>query len=69
MEQSTSASFIRPATAQDAGRIAEIPVFNNRLNFFPIFKDEQYSFCEMQVVSGPAACGKPGCARPHLCLG
>ena len=50
MEQSTSASFIRPATAQDAGRIAEILVFNNRLNFFPIFKDEQYSFCEMQVV-------------------
>lgn len=50
MEQSTSASFIAPATAQDAGRIAEILVFNNRLNFFPIFKDEQYSFCEMQVM-------------------
>lgn len=50
MEHSTSASFIRPAAEQDAGRIAEILVFNNRLNFFPIFKDEQYSFCEMQVV-------------------
>ena len=50
MEHSASASFIRPAAAQDAGRIAEILVFNNRLNFFPIFKDEQYSFCEMQVV-------------------
>lgn len=50
MEHSTSAPFIRPAAARDAGRIAEILVFNNRLNFFPIFKDEQYSFCEMQVV-------------------
>lgn len=50
MEHSASAPFIRPAAAQDAGRIAEILVFNNRLNFFPIFKDEQYSFCEMQVV-------------------
>lgn len=41
---------IRPATAQDVGRIAEILVFNNRLNFFPIFQDESYSFGEMQVL-------------------
>ena len=42
---------IRKATAEDAGRIAEILVFNNRINFFPIFKDEYYSFCEMQVTN------------------
>ena len=42
---------IRRATADDAGRIAEILVFNNRINFFPIFKDEYYSFCEMQVTN------------------
>lgn len=41
--------YIRPATKEDAGRIAEILVFNNRLNFFPIFQDEGYSFGEMQV--------------------
>jgi len=40
---------IRPACDKDAGRIAEILVFNNRINFFPIFKDEHYSFNEMQV--------------------
>ncbi len=50
MGHGTSPSFIRPAAARDAGRIAEILVFNNRLNFFPIFKDERYSFCETQVV-------------------
>ena len=41
---------IRPALPADASRIAEIIVFNNRLNFFPIFGDEGYSFGEMQVV-------------------
>lgn len=40
---------IRPATKEDVGRIAEMLVFNNRLNFFPIFQDEGYSFGEMQV--------------------
>ena len=41
---------IRPALPADASRIAEIIVFNNRLNFFPIFGNEGYSFGEMQVV-------------------
>ena len=41
---------IRPAMERDASRIAEILVFNNRLNFFPIFGDEQFSFGEMQVL-------------------
>lgn len=42
---------IRKAAADDLSRIAEIYVFNNRVNFFPIFKEEEYSFGELQVVS------------------
>lgn len=42
---------IRKARADDLSRIAEIFVFNNRMNFFPIFKDEGFSFGELQVVS------------------
>ena len=41
--------MIRRAEEKDLGRIAEILVFNNRLNFFPIFRDEEYSFGEMTV--------------------
>lgn len=41
---------IRNATEADASRIAEILVFNNRVNFWPIFGDAQYSFGELQVV-------------------
>lgn len=36
---------------KDLSRIAEIFVFNNRINYLPIFKDESYSFGELQVVS------------------
>ncbi len=43
--------YIRKATKADISRIAEILVFNNRMNFYPIFKDEAYSFGEMQVIS------------------
>lgn len=42
---------IRKAKAEDLSRIAEIYVFNNRLNYFPIFGDEGFSFGELQVVS------------------
>lgn len=42
---------IRKAGMNDLSRIAEIYVFNNRMNYFPIFKDEGFSFCELQVVS------------------
>lgn len=42
---------IRKATIEDLSRIAEIFVFNNRINYFPIFKDETFSFGELQVVS------------------
>ena len=43
--------MIRKATEEDLSRIAEIFVFNNRINYFPIFKQEEYSFGELQVVS------------------
>lgn len=42
---------IRKARIEDLSRVAEIYVFNNRMNFFPIFKDEEFSFGELQVVS------------------
>ena len=43
--------MIRKATKNDLSRIAEIFVFNNRINYFPIFKDASFSFGELQVVS------------------
>ena len=42
--------MIRKAKDEDVGRIAEILVFVKRINFFPIFQDEQYSFKELNVV-------------------
>lgn len=42
---------IRKAKTNDLSRIAEIYIFNNRMNYFPIFKDEKFSFDELQVVS------------------
>ena len=41
---------IRPLRPEDKGRTAEIYVFNNRLNYYPIFHDDDYSFGEMQVI-------------------
>lgn len=41
---------IRKATQQDVSRLAEILVFVKRINFLPIFKDENYSFGEQQVI-------------------
>ena len=42
---------IRKARIEDLNRIAEIEVFNYRLNFYPIFKDDTYYFSELQVSS------------------
>lgn len=42
--------MIRKAEKRDLSRIAEIFVFNNRINYFPIFKDAAYSFGTLQVV-------------------
>ncbi len=41
---------IRKAGVRDLSRVAEIYVFNNRVNYLPIFKDETFSFGELQVV-------------------
>lgn len=40
---------IRRAQASDLVRIAEIEIFNYRLNFYPIFKDDLFYFGELQV--------------------
>lgn len=42
--------IIRPATAADACRMAEIEIFNYRLNFYPIFKSDVFYFGELQTV-------------------
>lgn len=42
---------IRIANKNDASRIAEIYVFNNRVNYYPIFKDIVYSFKHLNVYS------------------
>ena len=39
---------IRPARASDLPRIAEIYIFNYRLNFYPIFRNDEYYFTELQ---------------------
>lgn len=46
-------NHIRPAKPEDAGRIAEIEIFNYRLQFYPIFKNDAFYFEELQVL--PAA--------------
>ncbi len=41
--------YIRAAAEADLARIAEIEVFNYRLNFYPIFQNDEYYFSELQV--------------------
>ena len=40
---------IRKATKEDLSRIAEIFIFNYRINFYPIFKSDEYYFKDLQV--------------------
>ena len=40
---------IRQAEPHDFSRLAEIELFNYRLNFYPIFKDDGYYFGEMNA--------------------
>ena len=40
---------IRPAETRDLARIAEMEIFNYRLNFFPIFQNDWFYFDELQV--------------------
>lgn len=42
-------TYIRPARAEDLNRIAEIEIFNYRLNFYPIFRSDPYYFGEKTV--------------------
>ena len=42
---------IRQAVRSDACRIAEIEIFNYRLNFYPIFQNDEFYFSELQVAS------------------
>lgn len=42
-------NHIRQAEAGDLARIAEIEIFNYRLNFYPIFQSDDYYFNELQV--------------------
>ena len=43
-------SYIRPARASDASRIAEIIITNYRVNFYPFFRNDVYYFSELNVV-------------------
>ena len=45
------AILIREAKLDDLARIAEIEVFNYRLNFYHIFQDDNFYFQEMQVLN------------------
>lgn len=42
--------MVRPAKIEDIPRIAEIIVFGKRVAYRPIFKDDQVSFNEIQVI-------------------
>lgn len=42
---------IRRAEKRDAARLAEIEIFNYRLNFYPIFKNDYFFFGELSVPS------------------
>lgn len=41
--------YIRQARTEDVERIAEIYIFNYRLNFYPIFRDDTFYFKELMV--------------------
>jgi putative acetyltransferase len=43
--------MIRKADKNDLARIAEIQIFNYRMYFYPIFRSDEYYFCELQVPS------------------
>ena len=49
---------IRPAAEADLGRIAEIEIFNYRLNFYPIFRDDEFYFRDLQVSTRSASLGR-----------
>ena len=58
------AGFVRAARVEDAGRMAEILVFCYRMNFYPIFQNDDYYFGELRTdriaASLPENPGFPG---------
>ena len=42
---------IRRADEKDTSRLAEIEIFNYRLNFYPIFQNDEFYFGDLQVGS------------------
>ena len=46
-----SENNIRKAQEKDLSRIAEITVFVKRIQYRPIFQDDNYSFNKMQVIT------------------
>lgn len=46
--------FIRPASPSDVSRIAEMTVFNYRINFYPFFKNDPFYFGELNVIDTAA---------------
>ena len=52
-------THIRKATEKDLSRIAEILVFVKRINFRPIFQNDDYSFGELQVLTVAKEYSKP----------
>lgn len=42
--------YIRCARQDDAWRIAEIEIFNYRMNFYPIFRDDGHYFGELRSI-------------------
>lgn len=43
--------MIRKAEKKDLARIAEIQVFNYRMYFYPIFRNDEYFFAGLKVPS------------------
>lgn len=55
--------MIRAATHGDLNRIAEIEVFNYRLQFYPIFRSDAFYFGELQV---PAVAQRYAASLEHI---
>ena len=54
---------IRKAGEKDLFRVAEIEIFNYRLNFYPIFRNDAYYFGELQTATLMAAWDEAALAR------
>lgn len=58
-EYSSMRQYIRPAEAKDLSRIAEILVFDKRIHYRAIFRDDDVSFNVIQVLPVAAEYAKP----------